>query len=480
MMERSPIQEPAVRTFLRRFLFTLAALGAVLALFHLVENVRGRRAWEARKAAQEALGMRYDLASYAPPPVADADNFALAPCLAAAVAGRSDAESWTLPGVFVDAATAGDWKAGRQLDPGAGAEVRKGQDLEAFLAPFDTRLEALAEAARRPGCRLPIDYGQPEVVPALLAMRARMRVLRLRALARLQAGRGEAALEDVLTGLRMVQHLQREPHLISQLLRAAWAGMVLQPVWEGLQGRVWNDAQLARLEAALAPLDLLGSLRLAWRYERAMALTSLGRAAQDPGLLPTLMQTEAPAPGRGRRLAFAATVPKGWVAQNQAALDRLYAEGLDGPIDVAGHRIDARAVDRCTAALQVRRSPYTFVALMMVPALSGQQSRVARIASGLDQARVACALERCRLARKAYPETLPELAPAFLPQVPHDLVTGAPLRYARTGEGFRLHSVGWNGTDEGGSRAKEPTAGDWVWSSGEPRPPVLRRGAGPR
>ena len=109
-----------------------------------------------------------------------------------------------------------------------------------------------------------------------------------------------------------------------------------------------------------------------------------------------------------------------------------------------------------------------------------ESSRVARIASGLDQARVACALERCRLARKAYPETLPELAPAFLPQVPHDLVTGAPLRYARTGEGFRLHSVGWNGTDEGGSRAKEPTAGDWVWSSGEPRPPVLRRGAGPR
>lgn len=463
-----------MRTFLRRFLFTLAALGAVLALFHLVENVRGRRAWEARKAAQEALGMRYDLAAYAPPPVAEADNFALAPCLAAAVAGRSDVESWTLPGVFVDAATAGDWKAGRQLDPGAGAEVRKGQDLEAFLAPFDTRLEALAEAARRPGCRLPVDYAKPDVVPALLAMRARMRVLRLRALARLQAGRAEAgraeaALEDVLTGLRMVQHLQREPHLISQLLRAAWAGMVLQPVWEGLQGRVWNDAQLARLEAALAPVDLLASMQLAWRFERAMAVESLGRAAQDPGLLPTLMQTDAPAPGRGRRLAFAAALPRGWLAQNQAVLDRLYAEGLDGPIDAAGHRIDARAVDRSTAALQVRRGPYTFVALLMVPALVGQQPRMGRIASGLDQARVACALERFRLARKAYPETVQELAPAFLAQVPHDLITGAPLRYARTGDAYRLYALGWNGTDEGGTRAREATEGDWVWSTGEPR-----------
>ncbi len=126
-------------------------------------------------------------------------------------------------------------------------------------------------------------------------------------------------------------------------------------------------------------------------------------------------------------------------------------------------------MDRSTAALQVRRGPYTFVALLMVPALVGQQPRMGRIASGLDQARVACALERFRLARKAYPETVQELAPAFLAQVPHDLITGAPLRYARTGDAYRLYALGWNGTDEGGTRAREATEGDWVWSTGEPR-----------
>lgn len=445
-----------MKTFFRRLLLSLAALAALLGLFHLVENIRGRRTWQARKAAQEALGMRYDLAAYAPPAVVEADNFAAAPCIAGAVPGKGDGSSWTLPGVFSDVRTAGDWREGRRLDAGVGAAERKGQSLEGFLQPFDAQLEALAAAARRPGSRIQVDFSKPEQIPPLLEMRARMRVLRLRALARLQAGRAEAALEDVLTGLRMVQHFQHEPHLISQLLRASWTGMVLQPVWEGLQSRAWNDAQLARLEAALAPIDLLASMRLAWRFERASAVGNLEGMFREP------------ARGPWRRLAIGAVLPRGWIAQNQAALDRLFAEGLDGPVDPAGHRLDARAADRSRSAFNARRSPYTFVALLMVPALVGQQPRMARIATGLDQARVACALERFRLARKAYPEALQELAPAFLAPVPHDLITGAALRYARSGDAYRLYALGWNGTDEGGTRAMEATEGDWVWSTGEP------------
>lgn len=36
--------------------------------------------------------------------------------------------------------------------------------------------------------------------------------------------------------------------------------------------------------------------------------------------------------------------------------------------------------------------------------------------------------------------------------LPHDVISGGPLRYARTADGrFHLYAVGWNETDEGGS-----------------------------
>lgn len=456
-----------MKTFLRRLLWSVGTLAVLLGFFHLIENVRGRRAWQARKAGQEALGMRYDLAAYAPPAVAEADNFAAAPCIAGAVAGKGDGSNWTLPGVFIDVRTAGDWREGRPLDPGVAEAELKGQNLEAFLQPFEGRLDAIAEAARRPGSRLLIDHSKPEDVPLLLDMRARMRVLRLRALARLQAGRAEAALEDVLTGLRMVQHLQHEPHLISQLLRAAWASLVLQPVWEGLQGRMWNEAQLARLEAALAPIDLLASMKLALRFERCGMAANLARAgAGDLGaLLPSSLEG-AQTPGRALRWAMQTLIPKGWVAQNIRALDEAYAEGIEAALDPARHRVHPNP--EAWRALNPKRTPYTMLVPIVVPALAGQNPRIGRIVAGIDQARVACALERWRRAEGGYPETLEALAPRFLAKVPHDVATGAPLRYARTEGAYRLFSIGWNGTDEGGTRAREATEGDWVWSTGEP------------
>jgi hypothetical protein len=82
-------------------------------------------------------------------------------------------------------------------------------------------------------------------------------------------------------------------------------------------------------------------------------------------------------------------------------------------------------------------------------------------------ARVACALESCRLARGRYPDSLDALVPQFLRAVPHDLIMDQPLKYHLTGGGkFILYSVGWNKKDDGGVVAKhsrDRVEGDWVW-----------------
>ena len=81
-----------------------------------------------------------------------------------------------------------------------------------------------------------------------------------------------------------------------------------------------------------------------------------------------------------------------------------------------------------------------------------------------NEALAACGLERYRLARGQYPNTLDELRPQFISQIPRDPVGGQPLKYRRTENGqFVLYSLGWNERDDGGAQAKSVTDGDWIW-----------------
>jgi hypothetical protein len=84
-----------------------------------------------------------------------------------------------------------------------------------------------------------------------------------------------------------------------------------------------------------------------------------------------------------------------------------------------------------------------------------------------NQAALACALERYRLANGQFPKTLDALTPQFIAHPPNDVITGQPYKYRLAANGqFILYSVGWNEKDDGGVPGKElfdKTQGDWVW-----------------
>ena len=95
--------------------------------------------------------------------------------------------------------------------------------------------------------------------------------------------------------------------------------------------------------------------------------------------------------------------------------------------------------------------PFDVISRAFLPAVMGSVTRCARTQTSVDLARVACALERYRLANGQFPETLDGLAPTFIDALPHDVINGQPLKYHRTPDGqFVLYSVGWNQTDDGG------------------------------
>ncbi|HXE42306.1 MAG TPA: hypothetical protein VN516_04710, partial [Candidatus Baltobacteraceae bacterium] len=124
--------------------------------------------------------------------------------------------------------------------------------------------------------------------------------------------------------------------------------------------------------------------------------------------------------------------------------------------------------DSISGALTV---PYKLLAALAVPNFVRAGQVTAHNQTIVDQAQIACALERYRLAHSQYPETLDALIPQFMEKIPHDIIGGQPLHYRRTTDGkFLLYSVGWNETDDGGLDLSPKgginyTNGDWVWKN---------------
>ena len=116
------------------------------------------------------------------------------------------------------------------------------------------------------------------------------------------------------------------------------------------------------------------------------------------------------------------------------------------------------------------RTPYNFIAAVCIPNFAKATEQMARNQTWVDQALIACALERYRLANEKYPTDLVALVPQFLEKIPHDIITGKPMSYTRTDEqNFKLWSIGWNEVDDGGITAhtsdgkEDRDFGDWTW-----------------
>jgi hypothetical protein len=462
-----------MKTFLQRMFYIFTGLIGLLVMFHLIETWRGTRAMNKWRAESIAAGLAKTLEEMAPPRIPDAENFAMHPSIADAVAGRPEKEKPVLPTVISDGEIFRAWEKGQQIDLDALKAKLKVADLGNLLIPFTAQLQGLEEASLRPHCRVMPTYDN-ENIPALLGMRQRARVLSLRAVLSLRNGQPEAALGDTLTILRVAKHLQQEPHLITQLLRIAYVKLSFQPIWEGLHAHRWNEQQLSKLQTALAETDLLESWQRSWMAESSYRKMQMESMAAGPLSSARYINELALGNGRVNHYLTAAFIPKAWVYQNLIALDRYYRAQYVDVINPAGHFIDARRSERVAKAwADSPKSPYTMIAKDGSQDFSVQNMRMGHAQSTVDQAFIACGLERYLLAHKAYPERLDDLLPEYAAKLPVDVIDGNPLCYRKTSNtSCLLYAVGWNGTDEGGkvvTDSKQPyqhilEQGNWVWT----------------
>jgi hypothetical protein len=365
-------------------------------------------------------------------------------------------------------------------------------DVLLALSKYDSDIEELRKASALPYSRFPLNYedmlhhstNEPVVLLMHLAsIKSCIQVLNLRAIAELENDQSDKALDDVKLELRLVDATRVEPSMTSHYLRTEEMKIVLQSVWEGLAKHKWKDAQLAAIEQELGKLDFLADSQLALRGERNESLVLFDyfrkqRPYHEFRLMfsPAFMSPgpdDLPQIERAKTIAaiICCAIPGGWFYQDKLVIGKVYQQCSLKMTDPAKHLAFpevAQNGQKFTGSSSSR--PWNIFKPWLGGGSEATTIRLTYSQETTDLARIACALERYRLAHNEYPETLDALAPQFIEKIPHDIIGGQPLCYHRTDDDkFLLYSVGWNETNDGGqiglreSGSFDRTKGDWVW-----------------
>ncbi len=452
----------------RRLVFVFAALVTMVGLFYLVENWRGRRAWENYRAELMTRGERLNLSAYAVAPVPAEQNFAETPVLRAmAYKGRVDSNIWAR------------FQAVRGVQsyfPMGGSEQIGRENAEQVLNAFkeiEPELAELRAAARRPYAQFTNNQANAFLAdgPNFVALRIISQFLTIHAFAELAAGHTDRAWADIEVVHRLADSLGGPSTLVTAMIRTAILGLAIQPFEEGLASGAWSDEQLAAFQKYFESVDLLAGFDAALRGGERNGVAGL---VED---LPRKEFTEMMSGREAQNLkdyAFKLAIrwcPRGWLHQNAVNYSRAMQKTFEA-YDVRAQRVFPEKCDAARKFLdtQVQSfTPFKYLATRAVPNIAQATQATAQNQTMLREAALACALERYRRARGEYPETLTALVPQFIAKLPTDLMTGEGLKYQRVDKSqFSLHSVGWNQKDDGGERTKDRAAGDWVWPPARP------------
>ncbi len=504
--------------WIRRLAFILASLVTLVVLFYSVENWRGQRAWEKYKKELEAKGEKLDLAAFIPPPVPDEQNFAMTPLFKPlfdydgtspniryrdtnAVARLQSIGPYQ-KGKNSGQETFGDWAVGKRINLKTWQDYYRSstdfsmtnqpqtpaRDVLLALSKYDVELSEIVEGSRRPYARFPIYpekasyayFGDNQSTQHLLVQMNFGKLLELHAIANLELGESEQAMQDILACLRLRESVCKEPFLMSHIIGSSLEWMALQIIWEGIADRCWTETQLKTFEAELGGIDLLTNFVYVLRYERAQfnnVLSSFAAIGPVEGLRRYLDQRyKVDEDSLEGSLLVYNLVPRRRCYQNLIWGNQYFQEKILPRIDIEKQRLDVNGYKQGEDFLDTfhptPNNVLAWVFLLITTEGSQRPIRFAFNQTSINEARIACALERYRLAYGKLPDQLKALVPQFIEKLPHDVITGDPLKYRLRGDGqFILYSVGWNQKDDGGvveikkgeQGSQDLTRGDWVW-----------------
>jgi hypothetical protein len=495
--------------------FVLWAVTLIIFLY-VEEDWRGARAWAATKAEWEAKGESFDFNRLIPPPVPDEQNLAAIPLFKLEPDLDPENKGNLAPLALHRACRAGqrgndvptggwgNYQRGKLPDMG---KIRQGvatDYAEAFktappindpLTQFDALYPFIADlrtaAATRPYCRFEQNYRfEPPYnlyLSLLAAQIATSRILTNHALLALDAHKLDLALEDIKINFELISGLREQPLLVSGLCAVGGTAVSISAVYPGLALHAWNDPQLADLQNKLAKIDFLSDYQLAMRGEAiGMVIPAFDNIKVNRPRLADALKTHDENKYQKLRSESRNYFPDFW-ADGWIDLMKTRSVSIDlnavSFVDSKARLVFPKTADQFAAEnARVRwdsYAPWNIFSAVSAGPIANAVSQFTKIQVWVDEARIACALERYRLAHGVYPGSFDALAPAYIGDLPHDIMNGEPYHYRLRPDGtFLLYSVGWNQIDDGGKvvyHEDAPTvigkyAGDWPWPTPQAAP----------
>jgi hypothetical protein len=257
-------------------------------------------------------------------------------------------------------------------------------------------------------------------------------------------------LDGALASCRGIVNANRaigdEPTFMSMLVRHALRAVVVSSIERTLaQGEPTEPALLAlqRLleDEERQPLALIGLRGERAQWDRTLQRLQEGKASFVIALF-----------GRPRSKGIThlpnddemAVLSSGSLAAQRANLLRFLTE----QVEIAKLPDDQQ--DEAFDRLEKSLANQAVMPGVLLPFLGRNVTTQRRVQAQLRCTIVALAVERYRRQHGRWPETLPELAPAYLEKVPADLFGGRPLRYGRGKGRVVVYSVGPDGVDNSG------------------------------
>ena len=317
-------------------------------------------------------------------------------------------------------------------------------------------------------------------VENLLSMRTVGQTLAQRAQCRLLSGQPSEALKELTLLHDLCRILDGPPtnrHTTpnTAVIDAELAGMHANVVADGLRLNAWQEPQLAALQTQLEEVDLRPSLARAFADGPAFTCSAIEKVivAQRSHLYLfgssslSLLQ----------RLKYARyllydMVPRGWFYHGLVDLAELLKH-INDVSDISGRLVIPQKVEKARHDVQATATHFLVgaaLATFAVPDVVYAHRTVAFTQTTVNQAALACALERYRLVRGRYPDSIEALAPEFVRVNPMDIIGGRPLHYSRIpDQGYQIYSVGWDEKDDNGipssigAAGPDLASGDWTW-----------------
>lgn len=323
--------------------------------------------------------------------------------------------------------------------------------LKGYLALNEARLKKADQALTLPASRYPIDYTMlmNTLLPHLAWLDDIAELHQYAALIEMDSGSTLSGATNIVTMLALARTLDNEPCLISQYVRLKIFGRAFTTLERRMSAGLLDASEIRSLTEAFRQTTITNMTALALIGDRAMfipyfrmtraenARLNSRNAGEEP-------KTDSPLPCHGPAIlrligyyeldfgTFLIGMSKAITASSNAPPKNLRASAYF-----------ARVGEESTKRRRVLSG-------LIFSNYANSWRRENEGVAQLWLALTALAIEHFHNDTNKFPESLEELVPGYLGEVPEDPFTGIELEYRRTEKGYLLYSVGPDREDNGG------------------------------